>query len=390
MRAVDALQNDPLSSVNMTQRLPAALTPLDVALHLLLDGVGPVEPMDVSVADSLGGIAAVIAPLQLAHPAFNIAIIDGWAMRSGDIVGASSYSPLPLAASPVWVEAGDRMPAHCDCVLDADLVEELGPMFQVLAESAPGRGVRRAGDDIAAGRSIIAPGQRLNAFDLLAVCAAGFDRIPVRSPRVGVIDVPSGDGNTASSQFIFEFVKAAGGRPDILQAKGRDAASISAALESDAYDLVVTVGGTGLGRTDATIDALAVHGARLIHGVALQPGRTAAVGIIGSTPVIAVPGASDQALAACLMLVQPVLDRLTGRPPRGELVRRLARKISSSIGVAEIVLLETLDETWMPIAVGQLSLDAIAGADAWLAVPGDSEGYAAGTPVGAFPLRDMM
>ncbi len=43
----------------------------------------------------------------------------------------------------------------------------------------------------------------------------------------------------------------------------------------------------------------------------------------------------------------------------------------------------------MPLATGQLSLDAIAGADAWLAVPGDSEGYAAGTPVGAFPLREI-
>lgn len=374
----------------MTQRLPAALTPLDIALRSLLDGMEPVELINVLLTESVGYIAAAIEPLREVHPPFGVAMTDGWALRARDIVGASSYSPLPLASAPVWVEAGDRLPDGCDCVLDADLVEQTGPMFQVLAEATPGHGIRRAGDDIGAGRSIIAPGKHVSAFDLLAARAIGLDRILIRSPRVCVIDVSSADGNTASSQFILEFAKNAGARAVRQQTKRRDAASISAAVGGDVYDLLVTVGGTGLGRTDATIEALAAGGASLIHGLALQPGRTAAVGKIGATPVIAAPGAPDQALAVCMTLVQPALDRLTDRSQRREIVRPLARKISSSIGVTEIVLLEQLNETWMPIAAGQLSLEAIVRSDAWIAVPGDSEGYAAGTAVGAFPLRDMM
>lgn len=373
----------------MTQRLPAVLTPLDVALRLLLDGVGPVEPIGLSLADSVGGIAAEVAPLRTAHPAFSIAVADGWAMRARDIAGASSYSPQPLPASPIWVEAGDRLPEHCDCVLDADLVEQTGPMFQVLAEAVPGHGIRRAGDDVAAGRSIISPGRQVNARDRLALRAIGLDRIQIRSPRVCVIDVTSTDGSAASSQFIVEFVKAAGARAVGVQTKGRDAASISAALDESAYDLLITVGGTGLGRTDATVQALAAHGTVLAHGLALQPGRTAAVAKIGTTPVTAAPGAPDQALAVCLMLVQPALDMLTARLRRQAIVRPLARKVSSSIGAAEIVLLEALDDKWMPVAAGQLSLDVIVRCHAWLVVPGDSEGYAAGTAIGAFPLRDM-
>jgi len=383
------LQNDPPSSVKMTQRLPAALTPLNVALHSLLDGVKPVEPIDVSLADSVGRIAAPIAPLQTAHPVFSIAVADGWAMRARDIVGASSYSPLPLAASPIWVEAGDRLPEHCDCVLDADMVEQTGLMFQVLAEAVPGQGIRRAGDDVSAGRSIISPGRQVTARDILALHAVGLDRIQIRSPRVCVIDVTSTDGCVASSQFILEFVKAAGARAVGVRTKGRAAASISAAMDEGAYDMLITVGGTGLGRADATVQALAARGVVLAHGLALQPGRTAAVAKIGTTPVIAAPGAPDHALAVCLMLVQPALDLLTARSPRQDIVRPLARKISSSIGVAEIVLLESLDDKWMPIATGQLSLDAIARSEAWFVVPGDSEGYAAGTAVGAFSLRGM-
>jgi molybdopterin molybdotransferase len=379
----------PSSSVKMTQRLPAALTPLDVALHLLLDGVKPVEPIDVSLADSVGHIAAPIAPLRTAHPVFSIAVADGWAMRARDIVGASSYSPLPLSASPVWVDAGDRLPEQCDCVLDADMIEQTGPMFQVLAEVVPGHGIRRAGDDVAAGRLIISPGRQVTARDTLALRAIGLDHIQVRSPRVCIIDVISTDGSAASSQFILEFVKAAGARAVSVQTKGRDAASISAAMGEGAFDLLITIGGTGVGRTDAAVQALSSRGVVLAHGLALQPGRTAAVGRIGAIPVVAAPGFPDQALAVCLMLVQPALDLLTARSPRQEIVRPLARKVSSSIGVAEIVLLESLDDKWMPIATGRLSLDAIARSEAWFMVPGDSEGHAARTAVGAFCLRQM-
>jgi hypothetical protein len=52
------------------------------------------------------------------------------------------------------------------------------------------------------------------------------------------------------------------------------------------------------------------------------------------------------------------------------------------------VLLEGVEEAWLPLAVGDLSLTTIARADAWLLVPGQSEGFAAGTPVGAYMMRD--
>lgn len=371
------------------QRLPSSLTPLDVALRRLLDGAGPVEPVDVSVDESMGRIAAATL-LEAPYPPFNVAVSDGWALRARDIVGASSYSPLPLSVSPAWVEAGDRLPDHCDCVLDADMVEQIGPMFQVLAATVPGHGIRRAGDDIGAGRSVVASGQRMNMSGMLAARAAGLDRIRIRSPRVCVIDVPASDGRTASSRFVQDFVTAAGARAVRVEAKGRDAADVSAAMGAAACDLILIVGGTGLGRTDATIDALVARGANLVHGLALQPGRTAAAGKLGTTPVIAVPGAPEQALAVCLMLVQPVLDLLTARGARQGIVRPLARKISSSIGVTELVLLEVSDDAWMPIAAGQFSLEAITRGDAWLAIPGDSEGFAAGAPAGAFSLRDGM
>src|ERR1700709_823835 len=137
-----------------TQRLSASLTSLDTALAALLRDLAPVQPIDLSLDDALGCIAAEMPPLE-AHPPHDIAATDGWAMRANDLVGASSYSPLPLSITPVWVEAGDAMPGGGDCVIDSDSVDRSGPLVQVLAEAIPGQGVRRIGGDLAQGSVVI-------------------------------------------------------------------------------------------------------------------------------------------------------------------------------------------------------------------------------------------
>ncbi len=370
-----------------TQRLPASLTLLEAALAALLDRLEAVAPVALSLADALGCVAADMPPLK-ALPQRDIAASNGWALRARDLVGASSYSPLPLARPPVWVEAGDAMPEGCDCVIDSDLVDQTGPMVQVLAEAIPGQGVRRIGGDIAEGSSVIAAGRRVRPLDLLVARAAGLERLEVRRPRLRAVSVPATSDHAATAQLISENARAAGASVVLVEAKGRDAASIATALDTASCDVLVSIGGSGVGRTDAAIAALAQRGEVLAHGIALQPGKTSAVGRIAKIPVIALPGAPDQALAAWWALALPVLDRLSGLWPRQRLTLPLARKIASSVGIAEIVLLEQIEDAWMPLAVGDMSLQTIARADGWLAVPAASEGFAAGTPVDAYMLRD--
>ena len=230
------------------------------------------------------------------------------------------------------------------------------------------------------------PGGASLARDLLIARAAGIERLKVRRPRLRIVNIP---GGTVTADLIAESARDRRRRCRLAsRPPARDAASIAAALDVSACDLLLTVGGTGVGRTDATVTALAERGEVIAHGIALQPGRTSAVGRIGKTPVVVLPGAPDQAFAAWWTLALPVLDRLSGRRPRKTLNLPLARKIASGVGIAEIVLLERKQGAWVTLAVGELSLDAIARAEAWLAVPGGSEGFAAGTPVDAYMLRE--
>lgn len=367
------------------QRLKASLIALDQALAALLDGLTPVAATELPIAETLGAISAE-TPLPCPFPTGDFAVTDGWALCAQDLVGASSYSPFPLATPPVWVEAGDRMPSGSDCVVDSDSVELFGSTFQVSGEALPGQNVRRAGSDTGEGGLIVAGGRRLGALDLMLARAAGLKRLAIRRPRLHLINIPAVAGHTVTAQLIAESARAAGADVLYSQAAGRDASSVAKALVGERCDLIVTVGGTGVGRTDATVEALTRRGRLIAHGIALQPGRTTALGNADNTPVVALAGAPDQALAAWWTLVLPVLDRLSGHLRHAETLP-LARKISSSVGIADIVLLKKNAGAWMPLAIGDLSLDHIVRADAWLAVPGSSEGFAAGTPVDAHMLR---
>jgi molybdopterin molybdotransferase len=193
----------------------------------------------------------------------------------------------------------------------------------------------------------------------------------VRRPRVHVVKVPV-SGEAVTVHLIAESARKAGAEVVRVEAAGRDAESIAKALDPDGCDLLLTVGGSGVGRTDATVAALTQRGELIAHGLALQPGRTAAVGRIGNTPFVALP----------------VFDGLSGRRPEKTLNLPLARKIASSVGIAEIALLQRKQGAWAVLAIGDLSLDAIARAEAWLIVPGSSEGFAAGAPVDGYMLRD--
>jgi molybdopterin molybdotransferase len=367
------------------QRLPASLTVLDAALAALLNGLEPVALVGLSLREALGCVAAEMAQLK-ACPQHDVATVDGWALRASDMVGASAYTPLPLTKPARWVEAGDPIPNGCDCVIDADALDQSDPLPQVITEVPPGHGVRRRGDDFPDG-FVVAPGLQLRALDILLARAAGLNELKVRRPKVRLINVPATSGETETGQLILESARYIGADVLFVDAVSREAASIAAALDATACDLLLTVGGSGVGRSDATVLAMGERGDVIAHGLALRPGATSAVGRIGRTPVIALPGSAASALAAWWTLALPVLDRLSGRRPREATILPLARKLASSVGITEIALLEKINAAWAPLALGDLSFQAIMRASAWLAVPASSEGFAAGTPVGAYMLR---
>ena len=147
------------------------------------------------------------------------------------------------------------------------------------------------------------------------------------------------------------------------------------------------VGGSGTGRRDRSVHELARRGKVEFHGVGLAPGEAAAFGMIGNRPVLIVPGRLDAALAVWLTLGRCMLLQLTGcKENEPSMSGILAQKITSTLGLAELVPVARRGEQLKPLAVGYLPLRVLASAEGYVLVPADSEGFPAGATVEMRPL----
>jgi molybdopterin biosynthesis enzyme len=161
-----------------------------------------------------------------------------------------------------------------------------------------------------------------------------------------------------------------------------DVAGLDSAIADAEQDAIILVGGSGSGRRDRSVIDLARLGSVAFHGVGLAPGETAAFGTIGQRPVLIVPGRLDAALAVWLTLGRRMMARLCDyeSDDRGIPVV-LARKITSTLGLAELVLVMREAEGVVPVASGYLPPQALARADGFVMVPPDFEGFAEGATV---------
>ena len=103
--------------------------------------------------------------------------------------------------------------------------------------------------------------------------------------------------------------------------------------------------------------------------------------------MLLLPGRFDAALAAWVTLGRHWLKTLSaGSEEDRTFMAQLARKVTSTIGMAEVVPVRCRGGAAEPLANGYLSHAALARADGWILVPPQSEGYPPGTPVAVRPL----
>jgi len=369
----------------MLQRI-ARLTPLGDVLPLIEALARPVATQQIGLPSAFGLALAKDVTAAAARPAAALAIRDGWAVASGDSLDASATAPVPLAQTPPWLETGEPLPPGADAVVPFDVVAWHGPTAEAVAPVVPGEGVLAAGADAGPGTVLRAAGRRLRRSDLAVLAAVGIDRVTVRVPRIGVVrSGPASAIVDAATHFIAGAVTAAGG--SVHQHVETAADQLERAFCDRSADAVIVVGGTGTGRRDASVRALARSGRLAVHGIAISPGETAALGDADSRPVLLVPGRIDCALAVWLLLGRPLLARLAGAVD-GHDGRdgTLSRKVSSGLGLAEVIPVRRSGDMVEPLASGYLSLAALGAADGWILVPPDSEGYPAGARVTVRPL----
>jgi molybdopterin biosynthesis enzyme len=360
------------------QRL-ARLAPLGELLERLDALVSPVAARSMESAAAVGATLGADAVALANIPPAALAIRDGWAVASDAVQDAGSYAPAPLREVPAWVETGGAMPAGTDAVLPVDAVTVTKTGAEALASVTPGEGVALAGADAARGVVLRGVGERLRPSDAAVLLASGIVNVSARLPRVKIFcaTVPTRSRTDTISPIVARMIEAEGGLAEVAQA-----ASLESALLDRASDAIVAIGGTGSGKRDASVKTLARVGKVEIHGFGISPGETAAFGTANSHPVLLLPGRLDAAIAVFLVAGRAMMNRLAGRKSFDPAIPvKLAKKVTSTVGLAEFVPVRIGEHGAEPLGTGDLTLQALARADGWILVPPESEGFAAGSTV---------
>jgi molybdopterin biosynthesis enzyme len=360
-----------------TQRI-TRLTPLQSVRSLIDAQIEAVKPQRSAIAATCGLTLAqdVLSPECPEHP---IALRDGFAVEAGTIADASSYAPMPLRSPIRRIDTGEALPNGADAVLPLDAVTLMGGHAEAIASVTAGEGVLPAGGDIAPHLVLRRAGETMRSLDVAAMRAAGIKSALVREPRLAIalgsepgtrpLDAAIGLLNRAACDAGAKVTSS----PDI---------TLDVAISDANNDAIITVGGTGNGRHDDAVRILAQHGRLELHGIAISPGTTAAFGFVGARPVLLMPGRLDAALALWLMIGRYLIAKLRGgKVDDNHATVPLKRKVSSAIGLAEVIPVASAGGMAEPLASGYLSLASLALSAGWIVVPDDSEGYAAGTPV---------
>src|SRR5579871_2115259 len=306
----------------------------------ILAALHPTPAEIAALADAWGRVTAAPVVARLTQPPMDVSAMDGYALRAADgTLGAvlrmigSAPAGHPFAGTVgageiVRLFTGSVVPQGADTILLQEDATATGTEVRVNEAVAAGRHIRRAGQDFAAGDTVVPAGRRLTARYIGLAAAANHPWLTVhRRPRIAILatgdeiampgePIPSGGIVSSNSHALAALVRAAGGEPIVLPIAADTREAVAAVADSVAgMDMLVTTGGASVGDHDLVIDSLKTRGLKLdFWQIAMRPGKPLLFGTLGSVAVLGLPGNPVSALVCSILFLLPALSRLCGLP----------------------------------------------------------------------------
>ncbi|MCB5182892.1 molybdotransferase-like divisome protein Glp [Streptomyces antimicrobicus] len=346
---------------------------VDEHLADILAAVRPLEPIELQLLDAQGCVLVEDVTVPVALPPFDNSSMDGYAVRTADVQGASEEFPAVLTVvgdvaagsgelptvgpgQAARIMTGAPLPPGAEAVVPVEWTDG-GTGGGAAAGMSPARAapagaagevrvhrpaearahVRDRGSDVQAGDLALAAGTVLGPPQIALLAAVGRGTVRVR-PRPRVVVLSTGSelvqpGEALTSGTIYDsnsFALAAAARDAgaiayRVGAVADDADTLRATIEDQLIraDLLVTTGGVSVGAYDVVKEALTAVGEGDVDGsrmefrkLAMQPGKPQGFGSIGPdhTPLLALPGNPVSSYVSFELFVRPAIRALMGLP----------------------------------------------------------------------------
>lgn len=317
---------------------------VSTALNLLLDETNKTNKIKVSLLDSFGFILGENITSSTNIPPFDRSPLDGFAVKSDDIVNASKENPITLkvidfapAGVPsklslnsneaIRIMTGAKIPDGADVVIAFEDTEFTDESVTVFKAYPPTSNISFEGEDIRVGDKVISEGVCIDASEIGILASVGRSYVNVyRKPRVAILSTGSelvepgeqlleGQIINSNSYSIAALVKKLGAEPVILPSCSDDYDEIVNSLRSlDWADLVITTGGVSVGDKDYVTKAFQdVCDEFLFWKVKMKPGTPLTAGKDKNKLFIGLSGNPAAAIITFLIFVKPVILKMMGK-----------------------------------------------------------------------------
>ncbi len=330
---------------------------VDTALEQILADMQPLDSECITLAESLDRVIAadIVAPLDL--PPFDNSAMDGYAIRHEDSIKASGPQPVALrvtqdisaGATPTEtlqpgqaarIMTGAPIPVGCSAVVpveDTDDNWRKGSSpdppgeVQIYDSYAYGANIRRQGENIKRGTTIMPAGTIIQPAEIGMLAAIGCARFEVvRKPKVVIlgsgdelVDVhealSAGKIRDTNSYTLAGLIRQAGGIP-IRLPFARDNFSEIRSLYRRALginpDMIISSAGVSVGAADLVREVMDELGDIDFWRINMRPGKPLAYGALQGIPFFGLPGNPVSAMVTFEVLVRPALAKLARRDLR--------------------------------------------------------------------------
>ncbi len=396
------------------------------AREIMLEAVTPVEGWEsVPIRSALGRVLSrdVVAPFNV--PAHDNSAMDGFAVRAADLSGnetrltivgtayaGAAFSGVVGAGQAVRVMTGAVLPRGADSIVVQEEARVEGDAVFLPAIKRIGQHVRRAGEDLAAGKSALLAGKRIGPAELGLMASLGYAEVAVfRRPRIAFFstgDELASIGRTLapgevydSNRYTLYGVLTRLGVEVMDMGVVRDDPVIMEQAFTEAAkqaDAIITTGGVSVGEADFVKDIMARMGEVRFWKIDIKPGRPMAFGRLGNAWLFGLPGNPVAVMVNYYQIVLDTLIKLQGEtpiPPRPSFRVTCTEPIRKLTGRREFprgVLFQEAGEWKVKLSGNQGSgvLRSMVEANCFIILPENGNNVAVGDLVDVQPFEGLI